>query len=91
MKTNLIQLLDKNKKNIIVCSNTLFEKLFKITLKESFLYNIRFKSYPDLVHDFLGGFEMEAEFNIANDLNISYDVPSGVASMPIFLTKSCCI
>ncbi len=76
MKTNFIELLDKNKKNVVVCSNSLFEELFKMTLKENFLYNIRFKSYPDLVHDFLGGFELDIEYEIAKNLNISYDASS---------------
>lgn len=60
MNNELVRLLEKDKTNIIVCAASSKKALFNMTKDLDYLYDIKFRSFDNLVSDFLGSYDKKA-------------------------------
>lgn len=85
---SLLKNLSKTQENLIICSNKLNETLFKASLSDNYLYDIKFKTIKEFEDDILGYYDHSAIKFLHDSQNITYDAAREILKTYLLVDSS---
>lgn len=65
--------LSRDEENIVIALSSLHEALFKASIEEDYLYNLKFKTINEFENDLLGYYSKSAVKKLHDNLNVTYE------------------